>query len=87
MAEYKRTGTHQFCDSDLCMVLDTVTGEPERAFRHSNSVGPLKEALEYVSDRDGGWAWAASGRVIKKNGKIGSYRGERTQLIKEQGEN
>lgn len=48
MTEYARTETHQFCDTELCMILDIVTGEPLRAFKGSNSIGPFTEALECV---------------------------------------
>ena len=48
MAEYVRTEKHQFCDTELCMVLDVVTGDPMRAFKGSNSIGPFSEALELV---------------------------------------
>ena len=50
MSEYMRTQTHQFCDTELCMVLDKVTGTPKRAFKSGNSIGPLFEALEYLKD-------------------------------------
>ncbi len=48
MTEYARTETYQFCDTELCMILDVITGEPLRAFKGSNSIGPFSEALEYL---------------------------------------
>jgi len=51
MTEYARTEKHQFCDIELCMVLDVVTGEPLRAFKGSNSIGPFSEAIEYLKSK------------------------------------
>ena len=53
MTEYARTEKHQFCDTELCMVLDVVTGESVRAFKGSNSIGPFSEALEYLKSKTG----------------------------------
>ena len=47
MAEYGRTETHQFCDTEVCMVIDVVTGKPERLFG-GNAVMPFYEALEFL---------------------------------------
>lgn len=55
MAEYLRTEKHQFCDTELCIVLDTVTGKIERAFgsHGQHAIGPLSEALEYLKNKKG----------------------------------
>ena len=50
--EYTRTATHQFCDTDLCMVIDKITGELER-FGGANAIIPFDEALEYLVDKKG----------------------------------
>ena len=46
---------YQLHDAELCMVLDTVTGQPERAFPSNSSIGTLEQALSflksYPSDR------------------------------------
>lgn len=57
MAEYKdaRTETHQFCDTELCMVLDVVTGKPARVFEGRNSIGRFDEALEFLKNKNQGW--------------------------------
>jgi len=48
MSEYERTRSHQFCDTELVMILDRITGEPI-SFSHGNAIGTLDEALEYLS--------------------------------------
>jgi len=53
MSEYRRNETHQFCDTELVMVLDTVTGKPER-FRNNDSIGVFQDALDYI-ERKKGW--------------------------------
>lgn len=57
MAEYGRTTTHrgvyQFVDAEICMIFDTVTGEPQRFGKSCNSVGTFEEAIEYVKGCDG----------------------------------
>ncbi len=64
MGEYLRTETHQFCDTELCMVLDTVTGKPERAFEIGNSIGSFSEALEYLKNKKG---WEDRTIIVKLN--------------------
>jgi len=54
MSEYRRNETHQFCDTELVMVLDTVTGKPERFGEGRDSVGNLSDALDYL-ERKKGW--------------------------------
>lgn len=50
MAEYTRTTTHQFCDTELVQVMDSVTGELEPFYR-GRYLGPLSEALTYCKKR------------------------------------
>jgi hypothetical protein len=47
MSEYFRTDTHQAVDRPMAMILDSLTGEPERFYRYS-AVGPLDEAITYL---------------------------------------
>lgn len=56
--EYQRTQnnvgeTIQWVDSVNAMVLDSVTGEPQRFGQSLNSIGTLQEAAEYVTTRPG----------------------------------
>lgn len=58
MREYQRTTNargdiFQWTSAEACMVLDAVTGEPQRFGKHQNSVGYIEEALEYVKHRPG----------------------------------
>lgn len=43
----------QWVDTVNAMVLDAVTGEPQRFGKNLQSVGTLQEAAEYVSKRPG----------------------------------
>lgn len=45
--------TWQWCDSQKAMVLDLVTGEPQRFGKGMNSIGTLEDAVEYASSRTG----------------------------------
>lgn len=56
--EYKRTvdgagNVYQWYDADRAMVLDQVTGTPERFSECANSVGTIDEAISYVKRRIG----------------------------------
>ena len=55
--EHFRTDGHthryQWCDDQLCMVIDKVTGKAERAFNTGNSIGTFEEAKKYVGIRRG----------------------------------
>lgn len=51
MPEYYRDEKHQFCDADLCMVIDTHTGEHVRCFPSCSSVGVFSEALDWLIKR------------------------------------
>ena len=55
MSEYMRTGTYQFCDTELVMILDTVTGEPQRFGPGHNSIDSLQEALKFIANHKKGW--------------------------------
>ena len=56
MGRYRQNATHQFCDTDLCMVVDTVTGEANRFGEGHNSIGTLSDALDYLEQHAGsGW--------------------------------
>jgi hypothetical protein len=64
MAEYARAtdgagNVYQFVDAEICMILDTVTGEPQRFGKHHNATASFEEALEFVK-RNIGWEtrWA-----------------------------
>lgn len=48
MSEYYRTSTHQFCNTELCCVLDTHTGEIKRIFGGNSAVGRFDEALKWL---------------------------------------
>ena len=52
MSEYRRNETHQFCDTELVMVLDTVTGEPCRFGRGYSSIGQFEQALDYLENKE-----------------------------------
>lgn len=59
MSEYLRTNTHsggvyQWCDQELCIILDKVTGEFIR-FEGNNSICTLADALEYLKLYRKGW--------------------------------
>lgn len=68
MAEHKRTknphsgDTYQWVDADRCMVLDAVTGQPERFGDACNSIGSFDEALDYVGNRPG---WESRMVIVK----------------------
>lgn len=56
--EHQRTKDHmgniyQWYDAERVMVLDVVTGKPERFAAVNNSIGTLEEALEYVNNYKG----------------------------------
>lgn len=58
MAEYARSrdgaGTlYQWVDAERVMILDAVTGEPQRFGPRHDSIGLLKDALEHVTSRIG----------------------------------
>lgn len=47
--EYGRTECHQFCDTDLCMIIDAVTGEPTRLDREDTII-TFDKALRYLEE-------------------------------------
>lgn len=49
---YLRDNGYDYCDAELAMVMDTVTGKPER-FSHGESIGSLEDAISYVAKKDG----------------------------------
>lgn len=56
--EYQRTkdgagNIWQWYDAERVMVLDIVTGEPERFTNFLNSIGSMEDALAYVRKRVG----------------------------------
>lgn len=51
MAEYYRDATHQFCDADLCYVIDTHTGVNERIFCYGSAIVRFSEALDWLVNR------------------------------------
>lgn len=56
--EYQRTQngigeTFQWVDSVSAMVLDAVTGEPQRFGPAHHSIGTIRDAAEYVGRRPG----------------------------------
>jgi hypothetical protein len=56
--EYARTKNHigetyQWADSQTYMVLDMITGKPERFGSTKNSCGGLQDAIDYVSSIKG----------------------------------
>ena len=53
MPEHTRTEKYQWVDSQLCMVIDKVTGKPEKFTAGRNAIGSLKEALDYVANSKG----------------------------------
>lgn len=61
--------TFQWIDSDLFMVLDRVTGKPER-IAHNDSIGTLQEARLYVESRKG---WEDRMIIVRLNA-ISAYR-------------
>lgn len=50
MTEYARTETHQYCDVELAVIIDTVTGKLERPFG-ADAVGTFDEALRWLINR------------------------------------
>lgn len=44
---------YQWCDAELVMILDSVTGKPERFGDSMNSIGTLGEAKKFASERKG----------------------------------
>lgn len=38
---------YQWADCELCMILDSVTGEPQRFGKFMNSIGTLEEAKKH----------------------------------------
>lgn len=70
MTEHKRVvneyskEVHQWVDAERCMVIDSVTGKPERFGTFHNSIGTFDDALEYVSKRSG---WEERMIIIKMN--------------------
>ena len=54
---------YQWCDAELCQILDRVTGEPER-FIDGNSIGTIQEARIYVENRNG---WEDRMIIVKLN--------------------
>ena len=63
MTEYFRTKTHQFCDVNLCMIIDTITGEPQK-FGGRNIVGTLEEAIKLLKEHDEKVPWNCIDRLI-----------------------
>lgn len=53
--EYARNETHQFCDTELCVVLDKRDGKLQRAFKGNASYGTFGEALEILTDPHSCW--------------------------------
>lgn len=58
MTEYARAtdgagNVYQFVDSEICMVLDRVTGEPQRFGESRLAIGTFEEALKFVTSRKG----------------------------------
>ena len=70
MNEYFRSESHTGAsfswtdDYELCMVLDTVTGEPERAFSGGNSIGTFSEAKQYTMNKTG---WEKRTVIVRLN--------------------
>jgi hypothetical protein len=58
MSEYARSTdgagkVYQFVDSEICMVFDRVTGEPQRFGEYKNATGTFEDALKFVTGRMG----------------------------------
>lgn len=50
--EYARNEKYHFCDdNELCMVVDKVTGKPQRS--GGNAIVTLEQALKYVKNYTG----------------------------------
>lgn len=64
MAEYARTSKHQFVDSEIVMVIDTVTGEPCR-FSHGNACGKFEDALAYAKKGGRGIGFETRMAIVK----------------------
>lgn len=68
MTEYARTinsnngAVHQWVDAERCMVLDLVTGEPQRFGAGHNIIGTFEEAIAYANEKHG---WEGRTVVIK----------------------
>ena len=65
MAEYKRDKHHQYCDTELCMVMDTVTGDKYRFAKdrkNNHTIGTVEQALDFVSNMTG---WQDRTIIIK----------------------
>lgn len=53
--EYFRNETHQFCDTEMAMVLDMSSGKPEVFGSSNNIIGLLTDAIEYISSEGRGY--------------------------------
>ena len=65
MSEYQRTvdgaGTiYQWVDSEICMVIDMVTGEPQRVL--GNATCTFEQALQHTKNMLG---WEGSLAIVK----------------------
>ena len=75
--EYLRTDTHHFCDAVNYMIIDRVTGKPQR-FRNCDAMGTLEDALEYVSNYTG---WETRYVIVKLN-CIEGFRYSSSRIVK-----
>ena len=48
MGEYARTDNYQLVDSEIVIVIDTVTGETHRFADNFSATGTMEQAIEYI---------------------------------------
>lgn len=51
--EHTRNLTHKFCDTKLVMIIDKLTGIPEKFGEPYCTIGTIEDALEFVKNEHG----------------------------------
>lgn len=70
MAEYGRNKRYQFCDTEACVIIDSVTGKLERLFHHCHAIGTFEDALDIMKNK----GYSADRYAIIKLQCVGAFK-------------